>query len=196
MTAIEWATASPSSEPPGDLYCKTRDEAQARVEKLRPELQAHGWSEDEAGLLTAVAGELTGNCFDHNLGKWPDIPGCWFEHEENSGVFRMIIADRGQGVLATLRQVRPKLKDSREALGVAFTERVSGRAPEERGNGLKFVIRSLGKISHVTSFTFITGDAKLSLTKPVDIVEIPGYIASSDQVVRGMHCELIVTKTT
>ena len=49
------------------------------------------------------------------------------------------MADRGLGIRATLLRVRPDLKDDINALMVAFTERVSGRAPEQRGNGLKFV---------------------------------------------------------
>jgi hypothetical protein len=35
--------------------------------------------------------------------------------------------------------VRPELSSDAEALRIAFTERISGRAPEQRGNGLKFV---------------------------------------------------------
>lgn len=42
-------------------------------------------------------------------------------------------------MLATLRRVRPELVSENEAIKLAFTEIISGRAPEQRGNGLKFV---------------------------------------------------------
>ena len=51
----------------------------------------------------------------------------------------IVLADRGLGILETLKQVRPTLKTHIEAVNVAFTEILSGRAPEKRGNGLKFV---------------------------------------------------------
>jgi len=52
---------------------------------------------------------------------------------------KVVLADRGQGILTTLKRVRPWLVNSNEAIRVAFTEMVSGRYPETRGNGLKFV---------------------------------------------------------
>ncbi|TSC63746.1 MAG: hypothetical protein G01um1014106_403 [Parcubacteria group bacterium Gr01-1014_106] len=41
--------------------------------------------------------------------------------------------------LETLRRVRPELASHVAAVEVAFTEFISGRAPEKRGNGLKLV---------------------------------------------------------
>ena len=52
-----------------------------------------------------------------------------------------MLADRGQGVRKTLSRVRPQIKTDVEALRVAFTEIVSSREPEKRGNGLKVVRR-------------------------------------------------------
>jgi len=51
---------------------------------------------------------------------------------------KVVLADRGQGVLTTLKRVRRELTNSSEAIRVAFTETISGRYPETRGNGLKF----------------------------------------------------------
>ncbi len=164
MKALDWAKSKEGVRPASEFYCEARDVAQARVEKMRPEFIAHNWSDDESGLLAAMAGELTGNCFDHNFGNWPDVPGCWFEYEIKGNVFRMKIADRGRGVLTTLRQVRPGLKDDSEAIKVAFTETITGRAPEQRGNGLKFVVRSLDLLRGMESFIFISGNAELKLT--------------------------------
>ena len=52
---------------------------------------------------------------------------------------KIVLADRGQGILTTLKRVRPELINSSEAMRLAFTETISGRYPETRGNGLKFV---------------------------------------------------------
>ena len=75
--------------------------------------------------------------FDHNLGNWPDIPGLYFSYDLDRRI--IVLADRGVGIKSTLLRVRPEMKDDIEALTVAMTEFVSGRTPEQRGNGLKFV---------------------------------------------------------
>ena len=54
-----------------------------------------------------------------------------------------------------------QLIDAEQALKVAFTETISGRLPEARGNGLKFV-RSIIIENPFTLF-FQTGDACLNL---------------------------------
>ena len=52
---------------------------------------------------------------------------------------QIVLADRGLGILKTLQQTIPGLSGHKEALHIAFTEIVSGRAPEKRGNNLKYV---------------------------------------------------------
>ena len=79
---------------------------------------------------------------------------------------KVVLADRGQGILTTLKRVRPELVDSSEAIKMAFTETISGRYPETRGNGLKFV-RSI-IIKNPFSLYFQTGDAQLYLKKGDD----------------------------
>jgi hypothetical protein len=111
-------------------------------------------------LLTSIAGEIGNNSYDHNLGQWPDIPGIFFGYDLKKK--QIILADRGIGILETLRRVRPELKDHNQALRVAFTEILSGRKPEARGNGLKYV-RSVIVKNHI-NLVFQTGDAKLTLT--------------------------------
>ncbi|MDP2917874.1 MAG: hypothetical protein Q8N68_00055, partial [bacterium] len=95
--------------------------------------------DDQSFLLYAVAGEIGNNSFDHNLGHWRDLPGVYFgfDFEQNC----IVLADRGQGILATIKQVKPETSNALEALRIAFTEKISGRAPEKRGNGLKFIRR-------------------------------------------------------
>lgn len=76
---------------------------------------------------------------------------------------KIVLADRGQGILTTLKRVRPELINSSDAMKMAFTETISGRYPETRGNGLKFV-RSI-IVENPFSLTFQTGNARLYLKK-------------------------------
>ena len=72
--AHQWVKASVGYEPPQDTYCQTRDVFQARLEKLQSVLKDKV-SLSAISLLSAVAGEIGNNSFDHNLGNWRDIPG-------------------------------------------------------------------------------------------------------------------------
>lgn len=119
-------------------------------------------------LVVAVAGEIGNNSFDHNLGNWPDTPGIFFGYDTNKRV--AVLADRGRGILTTLKRVRPELNNDEEALHVAFTEIVSGRAPESRGNGLKFVRKVISE--NPIGLLFQTGDAELILTKDRNELDI------------------------
>ena len=95
------------------------------------------------------------------MGNWTDIPGVFFSYDLKSR--KIVLADRGQGVLKTLQRVLPKLKTDSEALKVAFTRYISGRAPENRGNGLKFVKDII--FSYPIQLEFYSGDAKLTLNE-------------------------------
>lgn len=132
-----WAQNTIPAEPPRDYFCETRDIFEARLVRLQNQLAKTTGIENIFPLIISVAGEIGNNSFDHNLGAWPDIPGVFFGYD--TGRRKIILADRGQGVLITLKRVKPALKTDEEALRVAFHEIISGRAPEARGNGLKFV---------------------------------------------------------
>lgn len=119
----------------GEEYCPTRDIFQARLESLRVHLEQSGF--EEYPLFIAAVGEIGNNAFDHNLGAWRDIPGIYFDSDIQEKT--VIIADRGQGVTKTLSRIEPSPKSDIDALDVAFTRQISGRSPEQRGNGLKFV---------------------------------------------------------
>lgn len=122
--------------PPLEYYCKTRDVFQARLDHLLADC-LRKFDKNQSYLLTAIVGEIGNNSFDHNLGNWRDISGIYFAADLTK--HEIIIADRGQGIFATIKRVKPTIKNDLEAMRVAFTERISGRAPEQRGNGLKFV---------------------------------------------------------
>ena len=124
--AQQWASAPVGYAPHPDLYCQTRDVFQARLEKLQSVLRDKV-SFSAMSLLSAVAGEIGNNSFDHNLGNWPDIPGIFFSYDMR--IRTVVLADRGQGILATLKRVKPQLHTASEALNVAFTETISGRSP-------------------------------------------------------------------
>lgn len=156
--ARNWVDAAYPLPLTQDMYCQTRDVFQGRLEKFQSELSRTAPIEI-VSLITAVAGEIGNNSFDHNLGNWPDIPGIFFSFSIRDR--KVVLADRGQGILTTLKRVRKELTSSTEAMHVAFTETVSGRYPETRGNGLKFV-RSI-IVSNPFSLYFQTGDAGLYL---------------------------------
>lgn len=165
--ARDWVESTSGTEPNPDVYCQTRDVFQARLEKFQLEL-SRVVPIKIVSLVTAVAGEIGNNSFDHNLGNWPDIPGVFFSHAIRNR--KVVLADRGQGILTTLKRVRTELTSSSEAMKVAFTETVSGRYPETRGNGLKFV-RSI-IVKNPFSLYFQTGDAKLYLKKGDEELDI------------------------
>jgi excisionase family DNA binding protein len=119
-------------------------------------------------LIVAVAGEIGNNSFDHNLGNWPDTPGIFFAYDIHKR--NIVLADRGLGVLTTLKRVKPELNTDEEALRVAFTEILSGRSPESRGNGLKFVRKIVAENS--IGLLFQSGNAELTLAKDSDTLNL------------------------
>jgi len=156
--AQNWAGCISAYEPDQKYYCKTRDVFQARLEHFQSELLKDS-NDVSPSLISAIAGEIGNNSFDHNLGNWPDILGIYFSY--SLAEKKIILADRGLGILFTLKKVKPDLKSHKDALRVAFTETVSGRAPESRGNGLKFVRNIVTQ--NPMKLTFQTGDAFLEL---------------------------------
>jgi hypothetical protein len=140
-----------------DEHCSTRDIFQARLDHMRLEMKSVESLQNTFQLVTAIVGEIGNNAYDHNLGSWRDVMGIYFFYDLNDRF--VVIADRGQGVLATLKRVRPELQTEINAIEVAFTEIISGRAPESRGNGLKFVEASARKYG--LKIYFYSGDAMI-----------------------------------
>lgn len=127
--------------PEMEHHCATRDIFQARLDSFLRLFLRQNKNADEASLLVAIVGETGNNCFDHNLGQWIDLPGCWFGYDLKPTSVNVALADRGQGILSSLKTVEPDLQDEQQAIELAFSKAVSGRFPERRGNGLKFVRR-------------------------------------------------------
>jgi DNA-binding transcriptional MerR regulator len=159
--AQEWALSAKQTEPEEIFYCPNSLVFQSQVMKFEKKLAQVVGIENTFPLISAIVGEIGNNSFDHNLGSWVDIPGIFFGYDLEKR--EIVLADRGQGILKTLKRVRPKLDSDEEALRVAFSEIVSGRAPEARGNGLKFVKNVV--VNNEIKLLFKTGSAKLNLKK-------------------------------
>ncbi len=149
-----WAQSGDSLSVNNDQLCPARDVFQARSVRLLPVLKKES-NEGLSFLLLAVVGEIGNNSFDHNLGNWIDVSGAVLVHDEKNRI--IILADRGQGVRKTISKVRPNLKNDEEALLVVFTEIISGRAPEQRGNGLKFTKKVM--LENNLVLTYFSGNA-------------------------------------
>lgn len=118
-----------SDEKNTDLFCISRDVFQARLDSFV--------YKSSKFIESAVIGEIGNNTFDHNWNySDKNMRGTFFEIIDSKTV---ILADLGRGLKNSLSVVRKDIKSDLDALKIAFIERISGRAPEQRGNGLKFV---------------------------------------------------------
>ena len=156
------------TEIPSQFYCSNSAVFQARLIRMQDILMEVAELSSIFSLIVAVAGEIGNNSFDHNLGNWPDTPGIFFSYDIHKR--SIVLADRGLGILATLRRVKSELNTDEESLQVAFTEILSGRAPESRGNGLKFVRKVVAE--NPIGLLFQTGNAELLLSKDSGVLDI------------------------
>ncbi len=171
------------TEIPSKFYCSNSAVFQTRLTRMQDFLAGVKELAAIFPLIVAVAGEIGNNSFDHNLGNWPDTPGIFFGYDIHKRM--IVLADRGLGILATLKRVKPELKNDMKALEVAFTEVLSGRAPENRGNGLKFVRKVVSE--NPIGLLFQTGKAELILKKNSDVLDLK----DSSELFRG--CLALIT---
>ena len=156
-----WVLSNNAFEPQSDFHCMDASVFQARLTKLKSDLEKVEKLKEIYFLIVAITGEIGDNSFAHNFGSWPDVKGIFFAYDLSKG--KIILADRGQGILKTLKKVKPELNNHLGALKTAFTEIISGRSPESRGNGLKYV-REVITNNDIDLF-FQTGNAKLKIKK-------------------------------
>jgi hypothetical protein len=161
VAARKWISADVPVEPDTFFYCQNSIIFQYRLKKLENELGTIAGFTDLLPLVTSTVGEIGNNSFDHNLGNWPDVPGIFFGYDIQKR--EVVLADRGQGIFKTLKRVKKELTSDEEALQTAFSEVLSGRAPEARGNGLKYV-KGIFMENDMHLF-FQTGTAALELRK-------------------------------
>jgi len=174
---VDWAINGNADLVDTDYYCPTRDVFQARLDKVPSFLQKYV-SDNLSFSITAICGEIGNNSYDHNLGSWLDKPGVNFVVDENNKL--IVLADRGQGIMKTISRVRTEIKNNQEALKIVFTEIVSGRFPEKRGNGLKYVKKTVEENN--LFLEFYSGDA-CAIVDSSDLnikkskINIPGTLA-------------------
>lgn len=167
-TRWAYAPASKIGYVPPRFYCSDSSIFKARLSRLESELQLDPALKDSFSLVTSLVAEIGNNSFDHNIGNWPDMPGIFFGYDLSKR--KIILADRGRGVLATLKSVRSSLSNDKDALNVAFTEVVSGRSLEARGNGLKYVKKVVTE--YAMSLWFESGEAAAIIDNHLDIVHV------------------------
>lgn len=185
LPQLAWAWASSAQAPalPDEYYCERADWFTTRLQKMMTVLQGTlgASNTDIISLLGVVAGEIGDNSFAHNIGQWPDVVGIFFGYDTNRRL--IVLADRGYGVRATLQRVRPNISSDTEALRVAFTEIVSGRNPEKRGNGLK-VIRTIAQ-SNPIGLMYRSGLAEVHIPPSGKM-----RIRDTSENVRGVYAEI------
>lgn len=165
------------TEIPEMFYCQNSGIFQARIKRMYDEIAVVPALTHLSSLILAVAGEIGNNSFDHNIGNWPDVPGIFFGYDISRR--EIVLADRGIGVLASLKRVRPSLNTDESALATAFMEILSGRAPEDRGNGLKFVKKVVTE--NPMGLVFQSGDTEVILRKDDDGLQM----RATQNIIRG-----------
>lgn len=117
-----------------DFFSGYRDIFNARLDTFISQTKQY--------LVSALLGEIGNNAFDHNYTFQSGMPkGVFFDYMTFAET--AILADYGRGIYTTLLKVRPDIQTDVEALRIALTEMISGRSPEQRGNGLKFVRKAV-----------------------------------------------------
>lgn len=163
--AKRWVVEGHGTEPDDRFYCSNSLVFQTRLMRMENEFLETFKEIDWTSLIVSAVGEIGNNSFDHNLGNWRDIPGIFYGYDLRKRL--IVLADRGQGVFTTLRRVKPELRMDADALHTAFTEVISGRAPEARGNGLKLVKLIVER--YPMSVDFSSGNATISLRHGEDM---------------------------
>ena len=175
VLAKDWCVNE--TEIPEMFYCQNSGVFQARIKRMYDEIATVPALAHVSSLVLAVTGEIGNNSFDHNIGNWPDVPGIFFGYDISRR--QIVLADRGIGVLASLKRVRPSLNTDEAALSVAFMEILSGRAPEERGNGLKFVKKVITE--NPIGLVFQSGNTEVLLHKDDGILNMK----ATKNIIRG-----------
>lgn len=122
-----------SLEKNSDYFCISRDIFQARLDSFILKTNKY--------LESALIGEVGNNTFDHN---WKFLEGKMRGAYFNFSFYNkyIVLADYGRGIKDSLSSVI-KLSNDIEAVETGFTKQISGRKPEQRGNGLKFVAETI-----------------------------------------------------
>lgn len=126
-----------------------------------------------AGLLGALV-EIQDNIYEHSGAPETGIVA----YATTASSFEFVVADRGIGVLSSLRQNSKyaDVSDSGAALGLAITDGVS-RFPSETGHGQGFNQLFRALVGHNAELRFRSGDHALTLRPGRDFTEGASVLA-------------------
>ena len=157
-----------------ECFSRTRDVFTARLQSFILETEKY--------LEAAIIGEIGNNTFDHNFGFDTACPrGVYCNLAYNQKY--VVLADYGKGVKQSLLAVLPSITSDFEAVEIAFTKRISGRSPEQRGNGLKFVKETIQQNNRHLYFQSGLGSClidKSGISFLETLHSIPGCLAIID----------------
>jgi hypothetical protein len=152
-------------------FSPTRDVFTARLQSYITETNKY--------LEAAIIWEIGNNTFDHNFifeNNCPRGVYCNFSYLQEY----VVLADYGKGIKRSLSLVLPEIETDIEAIEIAFTKRISGRSPEQRGNGLKFVSETIQQNNWQLYFQSGLGTClidKNGLSFTESKVNLPGCLA-------------------
>ena len=152
-------------------FSQTRDVFSARLQSFIIQRKEY--------LEAAVIGEIGNNTFDHNFVFDINYPKGVYCNFCCNNKF-VVISDYGRGIRDSLLPVVHLISGDMEAVEIAFTRHISGRSPEQRGNGLKFVSETVRQ-KHWHLF-FQSGNGTCSIDKNNILfnesnVSLPGCLA-------------------
>lgn len=158
---VQWYFSGTSTRLIDENFCRSRSDFNGRLASYESILKKD-FSEDCHYLVSSSLGEIGNNCFDHNLGFWQGDAGCLFIRETNCA----LICDRGRGIKQSLSSVYALTKEDKDYISIAFGKVITGRAPEKRGNGLKFVRKNI--LNCNLGLFCVSGEEFFHLGKPLD----------------------------
>ncbi|MQU72477.1 ATP-binding protein [Sinorhizobium meliloti] len=143
-----------------------------------------GFSSDHSGKFVAAIGELWSNVIDHS--QRSDTGYIAFSHEP--GRFEFVVADRGVGVLASLKSnpAYANLNDHGRAIELVLSEGVS-RFYTEDGHGYGFRPLFVGLANIAQNLRFRSGDHAREIVRTADgppesrtyeLAPLPGFLCS------------------
>lgn len=160
--AKEWVKPGfhPNPKKFKDFYYSSEASLSGQVFITTREMLRGIMSDDHISVIISAVMELVSNAFYHNQGQWPDIEGALYVFDRTGR--RIIIADRGVGLLKNLKLVRKSLNSHAEALRLGFTEQISSRGAEgHRGYGLIHVRNCVER--ELERLVYQTGNARLEV---------------------------------
>ena len=160
-------------------FSLTRDIFSARVQSYILETKKY--------LEAAIIGEIGNNTFDHNFGFISELPKGVYCNLSYLQSFT-VLADYGMGVKQSLLSVLPSIESDMEALETAFTKRISGRSPEQRGDGLKYVSETIEKNNWHLYFQSGNGSCLIDKNGVIfqeETVSVIGCLAIIDFCIEG-----------